>query len=109
MTGYPAVEAALAAGRCVVLDGGIATELPRLRAGALDEAEERLWGTRAVVEQPDAVAAVHRGYVEAGCDVVTTDTWGLASALSDSSWNVHWMDVARRAVHLAREAAAPAV
>jgi S-methylmethionine-dependent homocysteine/selenocysteine methylase/SAM-dependent methyltransferase len=109
LVGYSAVEAALAAGRCVILDGGIATELPGLRARALDAAEERLWGTRAVLDQPDAVRAVHRRYVDAGCDVVTTNTWGLASALSDSSWNVHWMDVARRAVHLAREADAPAV
>jgi S-methylmethionine-dependent homocysteine/selenocysteine methylase/SAM-dependent methyltransferase len=106
VTGYSAVEAALADGRCVVLDGGIATELPRLRAGALDEGEERLWGTRAIVDQPDAVAAVHRRYVEAGCDVITTNTWGLASALSDSTWTAHWMDVARSGVRLAREAVA---
>jgi homocysteine S-methyltransferase len=109
MTGYSAVAAALAGGRCVVLDGGIATELPRLRGGALDAAEERLWGTRAILEQPDAVAAVHRRYVEAGCDVVTTNTWGLASALSDSTWTAHWMDVARAGVRLAREAGAETV
>jgi S-methylmethionine-dependent homocysteine/selenocysteine methylase/SAM-dependent methyltransferase len=56
---------------------------------------------------------VHRRYVEAGCDVVSTDTWGLPSGLLEngprlweSSRPVHWMDVARRGVRLAREAVA---
>src|SRR4029078_9298579 len=70
-----------------------------------------LWGVRAVVDDPDVVREVHRRYVAAGCDVISTDTWGLPSALLsngpriwDSSRDVHWMDVARRAVGLAREA-----
>ena len=103
---YQRVREMLRAGRCVVLDGGVATELPGLR-----ESDDRLWGVRAVVDDPDAVRDVHRRYVQAGCDVISTDTWGLPSALLanaprlwDSTRDVHWMDVARRGIALAREA-----
>ena len=54
---------------------------------------------------------VHRGYVAAGCDVISTNTWGLPSALLHGVaplWNstqpVHWMDLARRGLRLARQA-----
>jgi S-methylmethionine-dependent homocysteine/selenocysteine methylase/SAM-dependent methyltransferase len=104
--GYERVLELLAAERCVVLDGGIGTELPGLR-----ESDDRLWGVRAVVDDPDVVRDVHRRYVAAGCDVISTDTWGLPSALLEngprlweSSRPVHWMDIARRGVRLAREA-----
>ena len=47
--------------------------------------------------------------------MISTDTWGLPTALRDGQarmWEtsepIHWMDVARRAVHLAREAATEA-
>jgi S-methylmethionine-dependent homocysteine/selenocysteine methylase/SAM-dependent methyltransferase len=107
---YQAVLDMIGAQRCVVLDGGTATELPRPRGqGALDE---RLWGTRALIDEPDQVLEVHRRYVAAGCDVISTNTWGLPSALLDDGprlWEstrpIHWMDIARQGVRLAREAA----
>ncbi len=105
--GYDRVRELLEAERCVVLDGGIGTELPGLR-----ETDDRLWGVRAVLDDPAAVLDVHRRYVEAGCDVISTDTWGLPSGLLENGprlWPssvqpVHWMDVARRGLALAREA-----
>jgi S-methylmethionine-dependent homocysteine/selenocysteine methylase/SAM-dependent methyltransferase len=102
----------IAEGRCVVLDGATGTELIEV-AGDRPELEEHLWGLSGILDAPDDVRAVHRRYAEAGCDVVTTDTWGLATALRDgapriwgSSRPVHWMDVARQGVRLAREAIA---
>ena len=94
----------------MVLDGGIGTELPRAAgAPALDE---RLWGIGSLVDAPAAVLAVHRDYVAAGCDVLTTHTWGLPTALADADsrlWEltrtVHWVDVARQGLRLARRAA----
>jgi homocysteine S-methyltransferase len=111
---YQSVLDTIAAQRCVVLDGGTATELPRPRGqGALDE---RLWGTRALIDEPEQVLDVHRRYVAAGSDVISTNTWGLPSALQDDGprlWEstrpIHWMDIARQGVRLAREAGAPAV
>ena len=107
---YARVEELIRADRCVVLDGGIGTELPRAAgAPALDE---RLWGIGSLVDAPAAVLAVHRDYVAAGCDVLTTHTWGLPTALADADsrlWeltrSVHWVDVARRGLRLARRAA----
>ena len=105
---FERVTAALAAGRCVVLDGGVATELPRAARGHGED--ERLWGTTALVDAPADVLAVHRRYVDAGCDVISTNTWGLPSALrrdGPSPWEatrpIHWMDVARRGMRLARQ------
>jgi S-methylmethionine-dependent homocysteine/selenocysteine methylase/SAM-dependent methyltransferase len=111
---FARLDAMLAAERCVVLDGGTATELPGV-GGPGAEADEPLWGTRALIDAPDTVLRVHKHYVEAGCDVISTNTWGLASALSqggprlwDSTRPVHWMDIARRGLALAREAVAEA-
>jgi homocysteine S-methyltransferase len=107
---YARIADKLGAGVCVVLDGATATELPHL-SDAEHAVDERLWGTRALVEEAAAVLAVHRDYVAAGCDVISTNTWGLPSALLHGVtplWNstepVHWMDLARRGLRLARQA-----
>jgi S-methylmethionine-dependent homocysteine/selenocysteine methylase/SAM-dependent methyltransferase len=110
---YDAIREALAQQRCVVLDGGIATELPE---DLLTEGphSEQLWGVRALAYSPAEVRAVHRRYVDVGCDVITTDTWGLASAVDeggvrpwgDSTEPVHWLEIARRGVRVARQAVA---
>ena len=51
--------------RCVILDSGLGTELPQA-AGTREALDEPLWGTRALIENPDAVLRVHREYVQAG-------------------------------------------
>jgi homocysteine S-methyltransferase len=109
---YRRIVGKLAARACVILDGATGTELPGL-TDAEHALDERLWGTRALFEESAAVLGVHRRYVDAGCDVVSTNTWGLPSALlSDVApvWSstapVHWMDLARRGLRLARQAVA---
>lgn len=95
---------------CVLLDGATGTELPSAYSAGTP-LDEELWGTRALIEEPEAVLDVHRRYARIGCDIISTDTWGLPGLLLDSGerhWRtpepVHWMDVARRGVALAREA-----
>ena len=68
---------------------------------------------RARATRPTTCCACTASYVDVGCDVISTDTWGLPTALRDERpqlWDaerpVHWMDVARRGVRLARQAAA---
>jgi homocysteine S-methyltransferase len=112
---YGRVSDLLETKRAVLLDGGVGTELISI-SGARPELDEELWGTSTVVRDATAVGAVHRRYVDAGCDVISTDTWGLATGLRQHQpgrltrelADVHWMDVARQAVHLAREATAAA-
>jgi S-methylmethionine-dependent homocysteine/selenocysteine methylase/SAM-dependent methyltransferase len=108
---YARISELLGSDRCVVLDGAIGTELIDV-SGERPEVEEHLWGVTAILDEPDRVQGVHRRYAAAGCDVLTTNTWGLATAVRDGaaqplrvSRPVHWMDVARQGVRLARAAA----
>ena len=94
--------------RCVILDGGVATELQRHRSSA-DDGD--LWGTWALYRAPRAVLEVHRSYAETGCHVISTDTWSILSAPEIGSGGAsrlveaqHWMDIARMGVRLARQA-----
>jgi S-methylmethionine-dependent homocysteine/selenocysteine methylase/SAM-dependent methyltransferase len=55
------------------------------------------------------VRDVHRSYLDAGCDVISTNTWGLTGELDRRaraafSTPVHWMDIARRGLRVGREA-----
>jgi S-methylmethionine-dependent homocysteine/selenocysteine methylase/SAM-dependent methyltransferase len=111
---YARLAELIATDRCVILDGAIGTELIKV-GGERPEVEEHVWGLTALIDSPDTVKAVHRSYIDVGCDVVCTNTWGLATALRNGGHKlsslfepVHWMDVARRAVRLPREAAAEA-
>src|SRR3954454_22571121 len=109
---YAGVTERLEAGRPGILDGAVGTELPRVGATAGRPGDDRLWGTRALIDTPDLVLDVHRRYVQTGCDVISTNTWGLASALAadgprlwdDAGAPVHWMDIARRGLRLATTA-----
>lgn len=55
----------------VLLDGGLATAL-EARGHALDDP---LWSARVLLESPDAVRDVHRAYLAAGADCISTVTY----------------------------------
>jgi S-methylmethionine-dependent homocysteine/selenocysteine methylase/SAM-dependent methyltransferase len=110
---YSRVEELLAAERCVMLDGGMGTELARHMPPSERAHEEALWGTWALVRTPHAVKAVHGSYIEAGCDVISTNTWGVRSEMDGGTFTahaapLHWMDIARRGIRVGREAIAEA-
>jgi S-methylmethionine-dependent homocysteine/selenocysteine methylase len=98
-------------GGIVVLDGGVGSELQRV-GFPRDRNVGELWGTVALLEAPELAREVHRRYVRAGADVITTHTWridGLPAAESNglvSGAEGGWRATARGAVELAREAAA---
>ncbi len=109
---YRRIEDLLADDRCVVLDGAIATELQDLRPGGAERGiDEGLWGTWALYRVPQAVVDVHMGYLAAGCDVISTNTWSILSmpdvghrAAPGDQLPPHWMDAARVGIRLARQA-----
>lgn len=110
-TPYERVEGLLRAGTPVILDGGNATELAREQAGELRDSDRGLWGTGALYRAPYAVLDIHRRYVEAGCDVISTNTWAILAAAELESGGLvgrtgltHWLDIARLGVSLARQA-----
>jgi len=96
------VRALTADGRPRVLDGGLATQL-EARGAALDTP---LWSARLLRDDPAMIAGVHRDYLDAGADIVTTAGYqatlpGLVAAgLSSDEARA----VLRRAVSLARDA-----
>lgn len=80
-----------------VLDGAMGTAL--IARGLAFEIPVEQW----VLTRPDDVAAVHRGHVEAGAELLLTCTFNLAAPrLGD----LDAVEVARRAVALARGAGA---
>jgi S-methylmethionine-dependent homocysteine/selenocysteine methylase/SAM-dependent methyltransferase len=106
---YARIEELIDAQRCVILDGGIATELGRSRPQERPAGDEALWGTWALIHDPDAVRDVHGSYLDAGADVISTNTWGLTGEVDRRGQAafgtpVHWMDIARRGLRVGREA-----
>lgn len=85
-----------------LLDGGLATEL-EARGHDLSD---RLWSARVLLDDPEAIEAVHLAYYEAGADVATSASYqatvpGLEAAGLDRAGA---LAVVRRAVELARRA-----
>lgn len=85
----------------IVADGAMGTML--LAAGLKPGQPTEGW----VLERPEAVLAVHRAYVEAGAELILTCTFGgTRPRLSRGGLEGRVAEVNRRAVELAREAAA---
>ena len=103
------VERLIADDVAVILDGGNATELGREHAGQLRDADRGLWGTGALYHVPYSVLDVHRRYVDAGCDVISTNTWAILAAAELEAGGLRgaatrWTDLARLGIRLARQA-----
>ena len=97
---YRRLESIWAAGGVVILDGGVGSELQRVGFPRDRNVGER-WGTVALLEAPDLAKEVHRRYVRAGADVITTHTWRIDGLGTGAELRA----TARQAVELAREAA----
>ncbi len=93
----------LHAGQILVADGATGTQLQAmgLEAGQAPE----VW----LFEQPDQIRALHRGYVQAGSDIILTCTFGgTRYRLEGHGLGDRVAEVNRRAAELAREIAAEA-
>ena len=65
---YGPLRERLGRNEMVVLDGGIGTEILR---------RDVTWADHQVLDRPTVVRAIHRDYVEAGADVISTNTFQL--------------------------------
>ncbi|HET6765432.1 MAG TPA: homocysteine S-methyltransferase family protein, partial [Longimicrobiaceae bacterium] len=63
--------------RVLVFDGAMGTSIQRYDLSASDFGGERLEGCNdyLVVTRPDVIEEIHAGYMQAGCDVLETDTF----------------------------------
>lgn len=93
MTRTETFLARLAAGEVLVADGATGTLLQGM--GMPSGQSPEVW----VIEQPDQIRALHRGYVEAGSDVILTCTFG------GTRFRLGSHDLAGRVVKLNRRAA----
>lgn len=91
----------LSAGELIILDGAIGSEIERL-GGKMDDAA---WCGAANVTHPDVVRRVHESYLEAGADVITTNTFATCRhVLEAAGYGDQTVAINRRAVELAKEA-----
>ena len=107
---YERIDGLLESGGAVVLDGGVATELQRVRSEGREGTREP-WGTWALFQGPLEVLEVHRRYVAAGADVISTNTWSVLEAADQSPSGPSgpgreplWAYAARLGIRLARQA-----
>ena len=94
----------LNAGEILVADGATATNYQQMGM-AIGVAPEE-W----VLDEPDRVRALHAAFIDAGADIILTDTFGGTSLrLRESRYAGRVTELNRRAAELAREAAGRAV
>ncbi|MDJ0522727.1 MAG: methionine synthase [Planctomycetota bacterium] len=105
----------LLARRIVVLDGAMGTMVQTLDLSEADFRGERfvdhpqdLKGNNdlLVLTRPDAVRGIHDAFLEAGADIIETDTFNATSiSQADYGTEEHVYEMNRRAAEIAREAA----
>jgi len=113
---YQAMEAQWQRGEPVIMDGGIGSELQAMgyppADGDVGRSLNFTWGAMALYDNPEIVKAMHRRYVDAGAEILLTNTFLFHRCVqleADGDLAVPagtWKEKARLSVRLAREAAA---
>ncbi|MEZ4868471.1 MAG: betaine--homocysteine S-methyltransferase [Caldilineaceae bacterium] len=89
-------------GRIIVGDGAMGTMLQN--AGLTDGGAPELWN----VTQPDKVRAIYQSYLDAGANMIETNTFGgTAARLKLHNLQDRVVELNRAGAHLAKEVAAP--
>src|SRR6186713_1041638 len=94
--------------RILVLDGATGTALQALDLTAADFGGPELEGCNEnlVLSRPDAIQTVHRGYLEAGADLIETDSFGgTRIVLAEYGLQDKVYEINHAAARLAREMA----
>ncbi|TFG87329.1 MAG: methyltransferase domain-containing protein, partial [Gemmatimonadales bacterium] len=107
---YNRIERLVAAESPVIIDGGMATELERAGVTTSADVTWELRGAWGLTQAPGSVLDIHREYVAAGVDVLSTDTWALLAAQDEEARSragregaSHWLELARQGMALARQ------
>ena len=84
----------------IILDGGMGRELQRI--GAPFQQPE--WSAQALIESPHFVSQVHRSFIKAGAEIITTNTYALVPFhIGEKRFNEQGADLIKLAARLARE------
>jgi len=95
--------------RVLVLDGAMGTMLQQAGLRPSDFGGPALEGCNEVLSltRPDVILGIHRAYLEAGADIIETNTFGgTAVVLGEYGLRQRVREINRAAARLAREAAA---
>ena len=85
-----------------ILDGGTGGEIQE----RLPNAKHGLWSATALLECPQLVTDIHREYIDAGADVITTNTYStVPSYLGKVGMAERYLELTALAADLARQAA----
>ena len=99
----------LLAERVLVLDGAMGTSIQALDLSAADFGGPDLEGCNEhlVLTRPDAIRAIHDGFLAAGADIIETDTFGATPlVLGEYGLDAKAHEINAAAARLARDAAA---
>lgn len=92
----------MSAATITVLDGGMGGEIQRRLAGAA----HGLWSATALLKAPDLVLELHREYIEAGANMITTNTYStVPSYLDKGGMADRFEELTALAARLARQSA----
>ena len=88
-----------------ILDGGMGSELRERGYGSADG----LWSAQALLDAPDMVLQVHRDYIAAGADIITSNSYStIPSYLGKRAMAGRYVELTRLAGEIARAAASGA-
>ncbi|MGC2242651.1 MAG: homocysteine S-methyltransferase family protein, partial [Candidatus Aquilonibacter sp.] len=93
--------------RVLIYDGAMGTQLMALELSAADFGGDRYLGCyeALVLTRPDAIRAIHTAYLQAGADVVETDSFTASRLkLDEFGLGEKTLEINLRAAQLAREA-----
>ena len=68
---YSSIHEKLEDKKTIILDGGMGAELEKNGA----KMDEKMWCGKCSVDQPELVRKIHEDYINAGADVITTNTY----------------------------------
>ncbi|MDE1975914.1 MAG: methionine synthase [Elusimicrobia bacterium] len=95
--------------RILILDGAMGTALQSMSLTAEDFGSRELEGCNEhlVLSKPEVIARVHESYLEAGADIVSSDSFGaVRHVLAEYGLQDKTLEIARTSARLAKEAAA---
>jgi homocysteine S-methyltransferase len=85
-----------------ILDGGMGGEIQRRQP----KAAHGLWSATALVENPELVTQIHREFIDAGANIITTNTYStIPSYLAKANLAERTVELTALAAGLARQAA----
>ena len=68
---YSSIHEKLENKKTIILDGGMGAELEKNGA----KMDEKMWCGKCSVDNPELVRKIHEDYINAGADVITTNTY----------------------------------